>query len=205
MKSMKKSVIAVLVIGMLSAAGMAFAQPAQGGGQYSPMGPAPHHMGIQRGYEQGFCGHNFGKAQGPAFGRQGRGEPCGWQRGMFAPNRLQGFRGRGFGRGRGPAFGNPGMRGPRGGWLRQNGRFFPNMPQEIRSKAVEAAKLRIDLEDVLSQGPLNRGKAVELNGKISKLEQEIRDWRFDQKLGRIEKFNKKSAEESGKAESEEKK
>ena len=70
------------------------------------------------------------------------------------------------------------------------------MPQEIRAKAVEAAKLRIDLENVLSQKPLNREKAIELNEQIGKLKQEIKAWRFEQKLDRIEEFNKKVAEDT---------
>ena len=69
------------------------------------------------------------------------------------------------------------------------------MPQEVRAKAVDAAKLRIDLENVLSQKPLNREKALELNGQISKLRQEIQAWRFEQKLNRIEEWNKKPVEQ----------
>ena len=125
----------------------------------------------------------------------GQFQPCP----RFAPNRPQPFFGQGFGQGRGPAFG-PEARGPRGDHFHRRGRFSPDMPQEIRAKAVLAAKLRIDLEDVLSQKPLNREKALELNGKISKLKQEIRAWRFEQKLDRIEEFNKKLAEDAGKPE-----
>lgn len=214
MKSLKKSVIAVLVIGALSAAGMAFAQPMQGRGQYGPMGSfgGPRHMGMGQwnsgnlppapcetdapcGYGQGFSDRGFGNGRGPAFGGRGWGGPCGGQRGMFAPNMLQGFCGQGFGRGRGHAFGQ-GMRGPRGGRFQRQGMFAPDMPQEIRAKAIEAAKLRIDLEDVLSQKPLNKNKAIELNGKIGQLKQEIRDWRFEQKLNRIEEFHKKPVEDA---------
>ena len=117
----------------------------------------------------------------------------------FAPNRPQPFFGQGFGHGRGPVFG-PEAQGPRGDRFPRRGRFSPDMPQEVRAKVVEAAKLRIDLEEVLSQKPLNREKALELNGKISKLKQEIRAWRFEQKLDRIEEFNKKLAEDAGKPE-----
>ena len=50
MKSMKKSVIAVLVIGTLSVAGMAFAYHGEGNGQTGPMGAfgGPQHMGMQQ-------------------------------------------------------------------------------------------------------------------------------------------------------------
>ena len=150
MKSLKKTVIAVLVIGIVSVAGMAMAQPMQGKGQHGPMGP--------------FAGHH-----------SMMGQP--WNRDNLPPAPQAG-----------PEFFCP------------CGRFSPDMPQEVRAKAVEAAKLRIDLEDVLSQNPLNREKALELNGKISGLEQEIRAWRFEQKLNRIEEFNKKLAEDAGKPE-----
>ena len=236
MKSLKKSVITVLVIGTLSVAGMAFAQP-HGNGQNSPMGPfGGHHqmmgqrwnsdnlppapempngatcfgqkgpMGWQPApfppaFGQGF-GHRGGPRQergfAPAFGnpgcqgpRMGQFQPCA----RFAPDMPQGFCGQGFGHGRGPAFG-PESRGPRGERFQHFGRFSPDMPQEIRTKAVEAAKLRIDLENVLSQKPLNREKAIELNEQIGKLKQEIKAWRFEQKLDRIEEFNKKVEEKT---------
>ena len=39
-------------------------------------------------------------------------------------------------------------------------------------------------------------RAIELNGQISKLRQDVRAWRFEQKLDRIEEFNKKVAEDA---------
>ena len=136
MKSLKKSVIAVLVIGTLSIAGTAFAYR----------------------------------------GQRLNGQGC-----AYRSN---------------PAFGAQEWRATRGADFAHHAQFFNEMPQEVRAKSVEAAKLRIDLEDVLSQKPLNQEKALELNGKISKLEQEIRAWRFEQKLNRIEEFNKKAAEDA---------
>lgn len=243
MKSLKKTVIAVLVIGVLSVAGVAFASHGRGKGQAGPMGPFGGHrpmmgqpwngdnlpptppagpegfrpcgrmgaMGPMFGRQpapfppvpgQGFCGQGFGHRGGPAFGNQGRRgprmgqfQPCPG----FVPNRPQPFFGQGFGHGRGPVFG-PEAQGPRGDRFPRRGRFSPDMPQEVRAKVVEAAKLRIDLEDVLSQKPLNRKKALELNGKISKLKQEIRAWRFEQKLDRIEESNRKPAEDAEKTE-----
>ena len=113
----------------------------------------------------------------------------------------QDFNGQGFDQRKGP--GPQEARGPRGDKFQKRGMFSPDMPQEIRAKAVEAAKLRIDLEDVLSQKPLNKDKAVELNGQISKLGQEIQAWRFEQKLNRIEEFTRKATEQATKvAESE---
>ena len=194
MKSMKKSVIAVLVIGTLSVAGMALATPNQGKGQAGPMGPfgGPRQMKAQQ-----WNGNNLPPAP-PA----GPGAPCFCgQRGPMGRQPAP-FDGQGFGHRGGPrqersfapAFGQQEGHGPRG---RQRGTFSPDMPQEIRAKAVEVAKLHIDLEEVLSQKPLNREKAIELNGQIGKLRQEIQAWRFEQKLGRIEEFNKKPAEDAG--------
>ena len=226
MKSLKKSFIAVLVIGTLSVAGMAFAHHGDGNGQSGPMGPfgGPRHMGMRQWNGNNlppappmgpngapcFCGRNgqmgwqhapFQPAPGQGFNGQGfghRGGPCGGRfqpHGMFAPNMPQGFCSQGFGHGRGPAFGPEG-RGPRGEQFHQRGMFAPDMPQDIRAKVVEAEKLHIDLENVLSQKPLNKDKAIELNGQISRLRQEVQAWRFEQKLGRIEEFNRKAAEEA---------
>ena len=189
MKLLKKSVVAVLVIGTLSVAGLAFAGHGDGKGQASPMGPFGGHrqmmgqrwnddnlppappagpnnpcrcgmkgpMGrqpvpFQPMYGQRFNGQGFGHRNGPAFGNPGACEPRMGQFqpfARFAPNMPRPFFGQGFERGRGPAFG-PEARGPREDMFRRRGRFSPDMPQEIRAKAVEAAKLRIDLEDILS-------------------------------------------------------
>ena len=202
MKSMKKSVIAVLVIGMLSIAGMAFAYHGDGNGQTGPNGYfGGHHpmMGQQ------WNGNNPAPQMpngAPCFcGRNGQ---MGWQRAPFQPAPGQGFNGQGFGHRGGPrqgrsfapAFGDKGWQGPRGGDFAHHAQFFNEMPQEIRDKVVEAEKLHINLGNVLSQKPLNREKAVELNGQISKLRQDVRAWRFEQKLDRIEEFNKKVAEDA---------
>ena len=223
MKSLKKSVVAVVVIGVLSVAGMAFAGHGQGKGKASPMEPFGGHRPMMG---QPWNGGNLPPApQMPngapcCFGQNG---PMGWQRCPFQPIPGQMFNGQGFGHRGGPrqgtfgqGFGHRGgprqgafgqdrgsafgqeARGPRGARFQPRGRFSPDMPQDIRAKAVEAAKLRIDLEDVLSQKPLNREKALELKGQIVKLNQEIKAWRFEQKLDRIEESNKKSAEDAGK-------
>lgn len=166
MKSWKKSVVALLVIGSLSVAGMAFAAP--GKGKAAPVGPGGghHHMRMQP-----------GNGNMPPAPQPWNGPCCCTQKGPMEGQPPMGF--------------GPGTRGPRGG---RPGMFAPDMPKEIRAKAVEAAKLRIDLADVLSQRPLDRKRAIELNGQIGKLKQEIRDWRFEQKLNRIEKFGDKPAE-----------
>ncbi len=82
------------------------------------------------------------------------------------------------------------QRDPRGQRGQQNeyrgGGRFRDMPKEIREKAVELAKLRIDLQEALSDQPLNRPKAMEVYGKIQKLQQEIQLWKFEQRLNRLE-------------------
>ncbi|MBR2208127.1 MAG: hypothetical protein IJ859_04880 [Synergistaceae bacterium] len=64
------------------------------------------------------------------------------------------------------------------------------MPKEIREKAAELAKLRIDLEEAMSSEPLNKAKALDTYAKIQKVKQEIDAWRFSKKLERIEEFKK---------------
>ena len=91
--------------------------------------------------------------------------------------------------------GHPGMFPPRhnGFGMRHSrtGRnFTPDMPKEIREKAVELAKLRVDLEEAVSSNPVNKAKAIEVYAKILKLEQEIKAWKFEKYLARIEEFRK---------------
>ena len=187
MKSLKKSVIAVLVIGTLSVAGTAFAYRGQGNGQAGPAGYfGGHHQMIR----QQWNGNNL-----PPAPWAGNGNTCCC--GQTAPSQGLGHMGSPRqGRGFAPAFGNPGWQGSRGGHFGQRGQFFTEVPQEIRDKEAEAAKLRIDLGNVLSHKPLNREKAAELDGQINKLRQDVRTWRFEQKLNRIEEFNKKAAEDA---------
>ena len=64
--------------------------------------------------------------------------------------------------------------------------FTPDMPKEIREKATELAKLRIDLEEAMTSNPLNKEKALEVHAKMQKVEQEIDAWRFAKRLERIE-------------------
>ena len=129
---MKKSVIAVLVIGIMSVAGTAFAYRGQGS--------------TSQGFVRRGC---------PAFeNRQA------WQ-------------------------------ASRGADFAHHSQFFNEMPQEICDREVEADKLHLDLGNVLSKKPLDREKALELRGKIDKLRQDVRAWRFAQKLNRIEEFKKR--------------
>ncbi len=71
----------------------------------------------------------------------------------------------------------------------QRGRpdFAPDMPKEVRAKAVELAKLRIDLEEALTSRPVNKAKALEVHARILDLEKEIEAWKFAQRLDFMEK------------------
>ena len=86
--------------------------------------------------------------------------------------------------GRPESFDGAGCRfGHRGGRLG----FTPDMPEEIRAKAVEAAKLRIDLEAVMSAKPIDKAKAMEIFGKIQQTENEVKMWKFENRLNMMEK------------------
>ncbi len=71
---------------------------------------------------------------------------------------------------------------------RRGGRmmFTPDMPEEIRAKAVEAAKLRIDLEAALSTRPIDKAKALEIFAKVQQAENEIETWRFSKRIDMME-------------------
>lgn len=86
----------------------------------------------------------------------------------------------------------PGRDSPRAPKARRGSRTFtPDMPKEIREKAAELAKLRIDLEEAMTSRPLNREKALDVHAKIQKVKQEIETWRFTRRLERIEARQKK--------------
>ena len=104
--------------------------------------------------------------------------------GNCAPRQGDGYGRRGYG------YGCYGFEGGCRGGFRGRMNFFPDMPKEIREKAVELAKLRIDLEEAMSSDPINKAKALDTHAKMQKLEQEIEAWRFAQKLERIEEFKK---------------
>ena len=93
---------------------------------------------------------------------------------------MPGFEGRGF-EGKRCGFEGRGRRGPV---------FTPDMPQEIRAKASEIAKLHIDLEEAMTSRPLNKQKALEVFAKIQTVRQEVDAWRFVQRLDRMEAWQK---------------
>ncbi|MBR0252939.1 MAG: hypothetical protein IJQ57_06280 [Synergistaceae bacterium] len=68
------------------------------------------------------------------------------------------------------------------------GNFTPDMPKEIREKAVELAKLRVDLEEAMTSNPINKAKALETFKKIQLIENEIDTWKFEKRLDFMEKM-----------------
>lgn len=70
--------------------------------------------------------------------------------------------------------------------------FTPDMPKEIREKAAELAKLRVDLEEALTSRPVNKDKALEVHAKMQTLKNEIDNWKFSKKLERIEARQKEA-------------
>ena len=72
------------------------------------------------------------------------------------------------------------------GFMRGN--FTPDMPKEIREKAVELAKLRVDLEEAMTSNPINKSKALETFKKIQLIENEIDTWKFEKRLDFMEKM-----------------
>ena len=74
------------------------------------------------------------------------------------------------------------------------GNFTPDMPKEIREKAVDLAKLRVDLEEAMTSRPVNKAKALEVHSKIQTLKNEIDNWRFAKRLEMIEARQKQGDE-----------
>lgn len=163
---MKKIVIAVVVVGLLSVAGTALAKPGKGQKGAYPSNGVCWQMN-QAGGPQAWKDRPMfqGQGQGQAFG-QGR------QQGNFG------------GKQRMSKMDGTGRMGGMRGWN------AADMPEDIRSKANELAKLHIDLRDTLSRTPIDRAKATELYGKITQLRQEIGTWAFGQRMNRIEEFRK---------------
>ena len=161
---MKKVLAVIAVVAVVCAAGAAFAQSrGRDGARRMPPQLQKEFTGEQ--------GH-IDQRQGQQF----TGDPNFEGRGPAGMNAAP-FEGRGRGRcGMGRGRGHRGMM------------FAPDMPEEIRAKAVDTAKLRIDLEAALAAKPLDKAKAMELFGKIQQAENEVRTWRFSKRLERIEAF-----------------
>ncbi|MBQ7221702.1 MAG: hypothetical protein IJS28_12070 [Synergistaceae bacterium] len=172
---MKKVLAVAAVIAVVCVAGSALAQPrAREQGRRLP--PPPQAVQGQPGQPA----PQAGSMPNPRMNPQFSGEPC--------------YCGRGRGNDRGGNFGPQGMPGDFGGRGRKGGfgrmMFAPDMPEDIKAKAVEVAKLRIDLDAALSQKPIDKAKALEVFTQIQKAEQEIEAWKFGKRIEQIEAFRK---------------
>ena len=182
---MKKVLAVVAVIAVVCVAGAAFAQPkAREQGRRMPpqmMQAQPgQHIDQRQGEQvvQNMPNPHVDQRNNPKFAGESEYQPKGRGEGKGRPEMPGDFGGQGrkcgCGRGRG------------------NGRmmFAPDMPEEIKAKAVEAAKLRIDLDAALSAKPINKAKAMEIFSAIQKAEQEVKAWRFSKRIEQIEAFRK---------------
>ena len=66
--------------------------------------------------------------------------------------------------------------------------FAPDMPEDVKAKSVEAAKLHIDLQAALSAKPIDKAKAMEIFAAIQKAENEVEMWKFGKRIEQIEAF-----------------
>ncbi len=175
---MKKLLAIVTAVAVIGVAGVAVAKHRRWE-EPGMDGSCPYSMGPR--FERGFrddawrpeCpmyrhGGDWDRSDSrPAEGRWGRHD--GWMR-------------------RGGEWGDTGMMRPEMG--RRMERMWSNVPDDIRGKMVELAKLRIDMRDALTRDPVDRAKATEVYGKMAALRQEIGTWRFNQRLDRIERRQK---------------
>ena len=170
---MKKVLAVVAVVCVVFAAGAALAQPRT----RDNARPVPPQLMKEFNGEKGhidqrrapqFAGESFDREM-----RRGRMNPA-----MF--DRKPGNDGRRFDPEDMPCR----FEGCRGGRMM----FTPDMPEEIRAKAVEAAKLRIDLEAALSTKPIDKAKALEIFAKVQQAENEIETWKFSKRIDMMEAF-----------------
>ena len=168
---MKKVLAVVAVVCVVCAAGAALAQPRA-------------REDVRKMPSQAVQGQP-GQPMNQRNNQQFAGEPCRCGRGF--DRRPE------DGKGNFDPQGMPGEFGGHGhkdGFGRGCGRmmFAPDMPEEIKAKVVEAAKLKIDLEAALSAKPIDKAKALEVFTKIQKTEQEIEAWKFIKHIEQMEAF-----------------
>ncbi|GAB1485323.1 hypothetical protein MASR2M79_03700 [Aminivibrio sp.] len=65
------------------------------------------------------------------------------------------------------------------------------IPQEIRDKQTEMAKLSIEMRNEMGKNPINRSAIEELYKKRVELRNELSGWRMQQRLDLMEKLQKK--------------
>ena len=97
---------------------------------------------------------------------------------------------------------NPGMAGPLGNrqMMGRRGNFGNSgrmgmwasveIPQEIKDKQTEMAKLSLEMRNEMGKKPIDRTKIDELYKKRVELRNELSAWRFQQRLDMIEKLQK---------------
>ncbi len=68
--------------------------------------------------------------------------------------------------------------------------LIPGMTPEIKAKAVELAKLKIDLEAAFTDKPLDKNKLMNIYKAMSAIEQEINIWKFERHLDKIEEHKR---------------
>ncbi|MBL3538991.1 hypothetical protein [Aminivibrio sp.] len=64
------------------------------------------------------------------------------------------------------------------------------IPQEIRDKQTEMAKLSLEMRNEMSKRPIDRTKIEELYKKSVELRNELSGWRMQQNLDMVEKLQK---------------
>lgn len=97
---------------------------------------------------------------------------------------------------------NPGMAGPmanrrmmgRGGNFGNSGRMgmwaSVEIPQEIRDKQTEMAKISLEMRNEMGKKPIDRTKIEDLYKKRVELRNELSGWRMQQNLDMVEKLQK---------------
>ena len=159
---MKKTIAAVTVIVVLGLAGVAVAERHRDDGRWRRDGDGACRMGQRGDMDMGR--HDGDRSSGYRQGREDRDY----------------MRHGGMDR----------MGGQAGCDMMGMGGMSKNVPDDVRAKMVELAKLKIDMRDALTRNPVDRAKATEVHGKMAALRQEIGAWRFNQRLDDIERRQK---------------
>ncbi len=195
MKRMNGTIAAVVCAAVLLTAGSALAWGGRGGkatgGQQGMMNQQNAQTQFQPGQRMMNPGMNPRMA-GPMANRQmmGRGGNFGGRCAAGNQQQMMGRRGS-FGNNRGLQ--ETADDGPQGK-LRQrrqdgNGASV-EIPQEIKDKQTEMAKLSLEMRNEMGKKPIDRTKIEELYKKRVELRNELSGWRMQQRLDMIEKLQK---------------
>lgn len=177
MKKMNGTIAAVVCAAVLLTAGSALAWGGRGGkamvGQQGMMNQQNAQTQFQPGQRMMNPGTNP-RMSGPMANRQmtGRGGNFGGRCVAGNQQQMMGRRGN---------FGNSGRMGM---WA------SVEIPQEIKDKQTEMAKLSLEMRNEMGKKPIDRTKIDELYKKRVELRNELSAWRFQQRLDMIEKLQK---------------